>query len=104
MSKAIRFRDFSYETVYETNWKKAVNDEKGLCLLVTKALGCLKNGTYETVFRPFQKGALLRRGFYVTLELSRAREDVRCYGGALDPSHFDRKSHLSENWKFEPFS
>jgi hypothetical protein len=37
VSKAIRFWDFSYETVFETLLKKSENVEKGLCLLITKA-------------------------------------------------------------------
>ncbi len=36
VSKAIRFWDFSYETVYETKQKKAVSDEKGLFLLLIR--------------------------------------------------------------------
>jgi hypothetical protein len=36
VSKAIRFGDFSYETAYETNREKVVNDEKGLFLLLIK--------------------------------------------------------------------
>jgi len=34
VSKAIRFWDFSYETVFETLLKKSRNGEKGLCLLL----------------------------------------------------------------------
>ena len=37
VSKAIRFWDFSYVTVFETLFKKGENFKLGLCLLIIKA-------------------------------------------------------------------